>query len=114
MTQEHFSGELSTISLRTYQKHLLLFQTEPEKSANIQSFLLLQRQTLYKDLYNERMAEIYMCAQTSNKRCITNALYGGSAKKLTLLDNYFGMPTALTSVDGDTLVTDPEAIKSVM
>ena len=60
------------------------------------------------------MAKIYTCAQTSDKRRITSALHSGSAKKLTLLDNYFGMPTALTSVDGDTLVTDPEAIKSVM
>ena len=60
------------------------------------------------------MAEIYMHTQTSDKRCITSALHGGSAKKLTSLDNYFGMPTTLTSVDGDTLVTDPEAIKSVM
>ena len=54
-----------------------------------------------------------MHAQTSKKRRITSAMHSGSAKKLTSLDNYFGMPTVLTSADGDTLVTDQEAIKSV-
>jgi hypothetical protein len=113
MTQENFSGEVSVVSLRTYQRHLLMFQTEPGKSTNLRCFLLLQRRVLYKNLYNEIMSEIYMRAQASDKKRITSTLRGGSAKKLTLTDNYFGMPTALNSADSDTLVTDPETVKSV-
>src|ERR1700685_1556362 len=106
MTQEHFSGEVSVMSLRTYQRYLLMFQREPSKSANLRSFLLLQRQVLYKNLYNERMSEIYMHAQASDKKHVISTLCGASAKKLTSMDNYFGMPTALNSADTDTLVTD--------
>src|SRR5882762_3575277 len=90
-----------------------MFQREPGKWANLQSFLLLQRRVLYKNLYNERMSEIYMCAQASDKKRITSTLRGGSAKKLISMENYFGMPTALNSADSDTLVTDPETVKSV-
>jgi hypothetical protein len=113
MTQENFDGEVSIVSLRTYQRYLLKFQTDPGKLTNLRSFLLLQRRILYKNLYNERMSEIYMRAQASDKKRVANTLRGGSAKKLTLVDNYFGMPTALNSADGDTLVTDPETVKSV-
>src|SRR5882762_5964037 len=90
-----------------------MFQREPGKWANLQSFLLLQRRVLYKNLYNERMSEIYMCAQASDKKRVIGTLHGASAKKLTSMDNYFGMPTALNSADSDTLVTDPETVKSV-
>ena len=114
MTQENFSGEVSVTSLRAHQRDHLMFQAEPGKSTNLRSFLLLQRQVLYKNLYNERMSEIYMCAQASDKKHIISTLCGGSAKKLTLTDNYFGMPTALISSDSGTLVTDPEMVKSVM
>jgi len=113
MTQENFSGEVSVTSLRTYQQNLLMFQTEPGKSTNLRSFLLLQRRVLYKNLYNERMSEIYMRSQASDKKYITSTLRGGSAKKLISTENYFGMPTALNSADSDTLVTDPEMVKSV-
>src|SRR5882762_492695 len=113
MTQEHFSGEVSITSLRTYQRYLIMFQTEPGKSANLRSFLILQRRILYKNLYNERMSEIYTRAQASDKKRVTSTLLGGSAKKLTSTGNYFGMPTALISADSDTLVTDPESVKSL-
>jgi len=59
------------------------------------------------------MSEIYMRAQASDKKRITSTLRGGSAKKLISMENYFGMPTALNSADSDTLVTDPETVKSV-
>jgi len=113
MTQEHFSGEVSVTSLRIYQRYLLMFQTESGKSANLRSFLLLQRRVLYKNLYNERMSEIYVRAQATDKKRVTSTLLGGSAKKLTSMGDYLGMPTALNSADSDTLVTDPETVKSV-
>jgi hypothetical protein len=59
------------------------------------------------------MSEIYMRAQASDKKRVISTLRGASAKKLTSMDNYFGMPTALNSADSDTLVTDPETVKSV-
>src|ERR1700683_4442284 len=59
------------------------------------------------------MSEIYLHAQASDKKHIISTLHGGSAKKLTSMGNYFGMPTTLNSTNGDTLVTDPETVKSV-
>jgi len=113
MTQEHFSGEVSQTSLMVYQRYLTKFQTEPDNFANFRSFLLSQRHALYKTLYNERMSEIYARAHTTDKKRVTGVLLGGSAKKMMSTGDYFGMPTALVSHDGDTLVTDPELIKSV-
>ena len=113
MTQENFSGEVSAISLRVYQRYYLMFQTDPGKLTNFRSFLVAQRQILYKRLYNERMSEIYARAQVTDKRRVTNALLGGSAKKLMSTREYIGMPTVLNHADGDTLVTDPEMVKSV-
>ena len=114
MTQENFSGEVSAISLRVYQQYYLMFQTDPGKLTNFQSFLVVRRQILYKRLYNKRMSEIYTCAQVTDKRRVSNALLGGSTKKLTSTREYIGMPTVLNHADGDTLVTDPEMVKSVM
>ena len=56
MTQEHFSVEVSQISIMVYHRYLIKFQTEPDNSANFHSFLISQRRTLYKTLYNERMS----------------------------------------------------------
>ena len=37
----------------------------------------------------------------------------GSAKKLTSMGKYIGMPTALNSPEGDSLITAPEIVKTV-
>ena len=112
ITQESFSGEVSHTSLMVYQRHFSLFQTNPSNSTNFRSYLLSQRRTLYKKLYNERMSEIYARAQAANKKRVAGILLRGSAKRLVSTGEYFGMPTALTSSDGNTLVTDPEQVKS--
>jgi hypothetical protein len=96
-----------------YQRYLTKFQAEPDKSTNFRSFLLSQKHTLHKSLYNERMSEIYARAHTTDKKRVAGVLHGGSAKKMMSNGDYFGMPTALVSHDGDTLVTDPEMVKSV-
>jgi hypothetical protein len=113
MTQERFSGEVSRTSLMVYQRYLTKFQAEPDKSTNFRSFLLSQKRTLHKSLYNERMSEIYARTHTTDKKRVAGVLHGGSAKKMMSNGDYFGMPTALISHDGDTLVTDPEMVKSV-
>ena len=68
MTQEHFAGEVSQTSIMVYQRYLIKFQTEPNKSANFHLFLISQRCTLYKTLYNERMSELYSCAHATDKK----------------------------------------------
>lgn len=58
------------------------------------------------------MSETYACAQVTDKKHITGTLLGSSAKRLMSNGDYIGMPTALTSTNGDSLVTDPELVKS--
>ena len=58
------------------------------------------------------MSEIYTRARATDKKRITGTLLGGSAKRLMSNGDYIGMPTALTSTDGDSLVTDLELVKS--
>jgi hypothetical protein len=91
-----------------------MFQAHPDDSNNFRTYLLSQRRTLCKKLYNERMSEIYARAQAADKKCVAGTLLGGSAKRLMSNGNYIGMPTALTSINGDLLVTDPELVKSTM
>lgn len=59
------------------------------------------------------MLEIYAQTLTYDKRCVTGILLGGSAKQLTSMGNYIGMPTALNSPDGDMLITASEIVKTV-
>jgi hypothetical protein len=75
--------------------------------------LISQRWTLYKNLYNERMSEIYAQTLTYDKRRVTSIILSGSAKKLTSMGDYIGMPTALNSPDGDMLITALEIVKTV-
>ena len=96
-TQECFSGEVSRTSLMVYQHYLIKFQAEPDKSTNFHSFILSQKQTLHKILYNKRMSEIYACAYTTDKKRVASVLLGGSAKKMMSNGNYFSMPTGLVS-----------------
>ena len=56
------------------------------------------------------MSETYACAQVTDKKHITGTLLGSSAKRLMSNGDYIG--TALTSTNGDSLVTDPELVKS--
>lgn len=58
------------------------------------------------------MSESYSCAQAADKKQITGTLIGGSAKRLMSMGNYIGMPTTLTSANGDMLVTDLELVKT--
>jgi hypothetical protein len=112
ITQESFSREVSHMSLMVYQRYLAMFQANPNNADNFRSYLLSQRQTLCKKLYNERMSEIYARSQATDKKCIVGTSLGGSAKRLMSTGDHIGMPTALTSTNGDTLVTDPELVKS--
>jgi len=112
ITQKSFSGEVSHISLMVYQRHLSLFQANPSNSIDFRSYLLSQSQMLHKKLYNERMSEIYTCAQAADKKHVAVTLLRGSAKRLMSTGDYFGMPTALMSTNGNTLVTDLELVKS--
>jgi hypothetical protein len=113
MTQEQFSGEVSHTSVMIYQLHPLSFQTNPGNSTNFRAYLISQRRALYKNLYKERMSEIYAWTLAFDKRHVTGILLSGSAKKLTSMGDYIGMPTALNSPDRDMLVTAPETVKTV-
>jgi hypothetical protein len=112
MTQDSFSGEVSHTSMVIFQQQHLKFLKKINEFTDFRSYLLAQRRVLYKLLYKERMSEIYTRAQTADKKRITGTLLGGSAKRLMSTGDYIGMPTALISANGDTLVTDPESVKT--
>ena len=113
MTQSSFSGEVSHTSIEIFQRHHLKYLKQPGDFTDFRSYLLAQRRMLYKMLYNERMSEIYSRAQTADKKWVTGTLIGGSAKRLMSMGDYMGMPiTLLTSANGDTLVTDPDLVKT--
>jgi len=59
------------------------------------------------------MLEIYARTLAYDKRRVTSIILSGSAKKLTSMGDYIGMPTALNSPDGDMLITAPEIVKTV-
>jgi hypothetical protein len=111
MTQEFFSGKVSNISIVVYQHLLTKFQSKPDNFTDFKSYLIFQRCTLCKKLYNERMTEMYTHAHTTNKKHIYSTLCGGSAKRLILMSDYISMPTAVNTTDNDVLVTEPKLVK---
>lgn len=88
MTNPNHMGAVSHASQQCFYRHMAMFRSNTEKCADIRSFLLLHRRTMYKSLYNERMQEFYTRARDSDKKRVTGTLLGGSTKRLLKSGEY--------------------------
>jgi hypothetical protein len=65
-----------------YNSYFSKFCSDPEKCADLRSFLVQHRQKLYKSLYNEWISELYTHAYEADKNQVVRTLLGGSLKRL--------------------------------
>ncbi|KAJ7885427.1 hypothetical protein B0H13DRAFT_1497873, partial [Mycena leptocephala] len=86
-------------------------QTSISASANFCEYLVSVRRQLHKDLYAEKMAEIFSRAKLQDRNRMIAALRGGSTKKLVAAGYFFPLPTSISACDDpDKLLSDPEEV----
>jgi hypothetical protein len=108
-------GDVSMNSIRTYNKLLHEFYRNPEEFLDIRSYLIHIRKRLYKELYKECMLVVSAHTTEANCKKISDALLGGSTRRLVSTAEYIGLPTAVNSLDGTgEVITEPEKCKKIM
>ncbi|KAJ7814367.1 hypothetical protein B0H13DRAFT_2464854 [Mycena leptocephala] len=86
-------------------------QTSISASANFCEYLVSVRRQLHKDLYAEKMAEIFSRAKLQDRNRMIAALRGGSTKKLVAAGYFVPLPTSISACDDpDKLLSDPEEV----
>jgi hypothetical protein len=74
-------------------------------------YLTSKRRLLYKELYAEKMAEIFSRAKLQDRNRMIAALRGGSTKKLAASGGFVSLPQSISICDdSDTIVSEPGAV----
>jgi hypothetical protein len=80
---------------------------------SLRSFVLAKRKAVNKDLYRERSDEVYARAKKYDSFRITQALAGGSTKRLVHSAEFVPLPMSINTTDGSgKLLSDPEQVKA--
>lgn len=81
--------------------------------ATLRSFLLAKRKSINKELYRERSNEIYARAKRYDSFRISQALAGGSTKRLVHAAEFIPLPLSINTIDGSgKLLTSPDDVKA--
>ena len=90
-------------------EHLL----NPSSHLTLRSFLLAKRKIINKNLYRERSSEVYARVKRYDTFRITQALAGGSTKRLVQSAEFVPLPMSVNTIDGSgKLLTSPEHVKA--
>ena len=104
-------AQLSPRALAIYN-HAAVDHTQSDRSLSLLQCLTLQRKMLSKALFAERSKEIIRRAKQEDRKRITNALKGGSMRKLIQTDEFIPFPLAVNDLDQpERLVCNPEGVK---
>jgi hypothetical protein len=80
-------------------------------SQSLLEYLVSVRRRLHKELYAEKMAEIFSRAKLQDRNRMITALRGGSTKKLAAVGSFVPLPKSISSCDDpDKLLSDPDAV----
>jgi hypothetical protein len=92
---------------------LLDYSRNPSTHPSLRSFLIAKRKSVNKDLYRERSNEIYTRAKKYDSFRISQALAGGSTKRLVQPAEFVPLPMSINSTDGSSkLITSPDDVKA--
>ena len=92
---------------------LLEFTNKVTGHLTIRSHLLARRKGINKDLYRERSNEVYAQAKRYDAFRISQALAGGSTKRLVQAAEFIPLPMSINTIDGSgSLVTNPDDVKA--
>lgn len=78
---------------------------------SFREYLVSKRRSLNKELYAEKMAEIFSRAKLQDRNRMIAALRGGSTKKLVATCGFISLPQSISACNNpDTLLSDPETV----
>jgi hypothetical protein len=105
-------ADVSYASRRCYEHHAQIFHAEPSNDLSFVDYLIRARKQLNKDLFAERMAEIFSRARLQDRNRITAALMGASTKRLVNSTDFIALPLSVNKLDeSQCLISDPAEVK---
>ena len=89
------------------------FSQNPCSHDTLHLFILAKRKEINKSLYRERSNEVYARAKRFDSFRISQALAGGSTKRLVHSADFVPLPLSVNSIDGSgRLLTSPDHVKA--
>ena len=89
------------------------FAVNPALHTTLRSFIIAKRRATNKDLYRERSNEIYARAKRFDSFRISQALRGGSTKRLVHTAEFVPLPLSINTIDGSgKLLSNPDEVKA--
>jgi Reverse transcriptase (RNA-dependent DNA polymerase) len=89
----------------------LEFLNNPSGHTSLRSLLLAKRKSINQQLYRERSNEIYARAKRYDSFRISQALAGGSTKRLVQAAEFVPLPMSINTIDGSgKLLTSPDEV----
>ena len=91
----------------------LEYAANASNCTTLREFMLAKRKATNKDLYRERSNEIYARAKRYDSFRISQALMGGSTKRLVHTAEFVPLPLAINTIDASgKLLSDPDEVKA--
>ena len=110
------NNPLSRVSHSATRTHALLsleYSLTDTSSLSLRSYILAKRKIINKDLYRERSNETYARAKRFDSMRISQALAGGSTKRLVQSAEFIPLPMSINTIDGSgKLLTSPDSVKA--
>ena len=107
------SHPASRSAKNTYLLFLSEYSLNTTDHISLRSLLIDKRKSVNKELYHEKSNEIYTRAKRYDAFRITQALNGGSTKRLVHAAEFIPLPMSVNTIDGSgKLLTDPDQVKA--
>ena len=104
---------VSHAAILTYHLSSAEYSLNPSSHLTLRSFLLAKRKTINKNLYREHSNEVYARVKRYDTFRISQALAGGSTKRLVQSAEFVPLPMSVNTIDGSgKLLTSPEHVKA--
>jgi hypothetical protein len=97
----------------THRVHSLEYSLSPSSYPTLRALLIAKRKVINKELYRERSNEVYTRAKRFDSFRISQALAGGSTKRLVQSAEFIPLPLSINVSDGSgLLLTSPDQVKA--
>jgi hypothetical protein len=100
-------------ALNAFNRILAKYYALPATNLTLTQYAILEKRSLHRELYAVRSAEIQARKERYNRARITNALRGGSTKRLVHPGEFIELPITVKHPHSDRLVSDPTEVKAI-
>ena len=105
------SARVSHAARHTHQAMSHEFLLNPSVHPSLRDFILAKRKIINKDLYRERSNEVYSRAKRLDSSRISQALAGGSTRRLVQPAEFVPLPMSINTTDGSgKLLSSPDQV----